>query len=47
MFTMRIMPKMSESPPASRNSSAPYDTPLNVWMSQKFASKGFLLRGKE
>ena len=44
---MRITPKMSVSPLASRNSSAPYDTPLNVWMSQKFASTGFLLRGKE
>src|SRR5687767_7409443 len=37
---------MSVSPLASRNSSAPYDTPLNVWISQKFASTGFLLRGK-
>ena len=35
---MRITPKISVRPLASRNSSAPYDTPLNVWMSQKFAS---------
>src|SRR5918992_3261049 len=37
---MRMTPKMSVRPLASRNSSAPYDTPLNVWISQKFASSG-------
>src|SRR5918992_4316077 len=37
---MRITPKMSVRPLAGRNSSAPYDTPLNVWISQKFASSG-------
>src|SRR6266850_6292829 len=31
MLTMRIMPKMSERPPASRKSKAPYDTPLKSW----------------
>src|SRR5687768_5866927 len=40
---MRITPKISVRPLASRNSSAPYDTPLNVWISQKFASKVLLL----
>src|SRR5262245_29337309 len=34
MFTMRIMPKISDSPPASRNRRAPYDTPLKVWVIQ-------------
>jgi hypothetical protein len=29
---------MRESPLASRNSSAPYETPLNVWMTQKLVS---------
>src|SRR5574341_643202 len=42
---MRMTPKMSVSPLASRNSSAPYDTPLNVWISQKFASRVLLPRG--
>jgi hypothetical protein len=44
---MRITPKISVRPLASRKSSAPYDTPLNVWISQKFASTRFLLRAKE
>src|SRR5262249_59732667 len=35
MFTMRIMPKMSESPPARRKRSAPYETPLKSWLIQK------------
>src|SRR5262245_64673205 len=35
MFTMRIMPKMSESPPAKRKRSAPYETPLKSWLIQK------------
>src|SRR2546426_353170 len=34
MLTIRIMPKMRESPPASRNRSAPYETPLNVCATQ-------------
>src|SRR5687767_9478557 len=37
---MRITPKISVSPLASRNSSAPYETPLKIWISQKFASTG-------
>src|SRR3989442_2874018 len=32
---MRIMPKMSERPPARRKSSAPQDTPLKSWLIQK------------
>src|SRR5918999_1545720 len=36
---MRITPKMRVRPLASRNSSAPYDTPLKIWISQNFASK--------
>src|SRR5687768_16718322 len=40
---MRMTPKMSVRPLARRNNSAPYDTPLNIWMSQKFASKVLLL----
>jgi len=35
MLTMRIMPKMSERPPARRKSRAPYDTPLKSWLIQK------------
>src|SRR5437879_13626412 len=35
MLTMRIMPKMSESPPASKKSRAPYETPLKSWLIQK------------
>src|SRR6266850_6055460 len=34
MLTMRIMPKMSERPPARRKSSAPYEMPLNSWLIQ-------------
>src|SRR6187402_877076 len=32
---MRITPKISESPLARRKRSAPYDTPLNIWTTQK------------
>src|SRR5213594_5100107 len=35
MLTMRIMPKISESPPARRKSRAPYETPLKSWLIQK------------
>jgi hypothetical protein len=28
---MRMTPKISESPLARRKTSAPYDSPLNVW----------------
>src|SRR5512132_1100905 len=35
MFTMRMTPKISESPLASRKSNAPYDNPLNVCTIQK------------
>src|SRR6185369_177927 len=38
MLTMRIMPKMSERPPASRKSRAPYEMPLKSWLIQN--SKG-------
>ena len=43
MFTMRIMPKMSESPPASRKSSAPYETPLNVWLTRNSIGRAGIL----
>src|SRR5882724_13353886 len=32
---MRMTPKMSDRPLARRKRSAPYDRPLNVWMTQK------------
>src|SRR5262249_33238351 len=35
MLTMRMTPKISESPLARRKRSAPYDSPLNVWTTQK------------
>src|SRR4029450_10574272 len=35
MLTMRIMPKMSERPPARRKRRAPYETPLKSWLIQK------------
>ena len=35
---MRITPKISVRPLASRNSSAPYETPLKIWISQNRAS---------
>src|ERR1700693_1883612 len=35
MLTIRITPKISDSPLARRKRSAPYDTPLNVWTTQK------------
>src|SRR3989442_8526709 len=39
-LTTRITPKMSESPLASRNRSAPYDRPLKVWVTQNSAVTG-------
>src|SRR5207247_8703512 len=33
-LTTRITPKINESPLASRKSSAPYDRPLKVWVTQ-------------
>src|SRR3989442_3369824 len=39
-LTTRITPKMSESPLASRNRSAPYDGPLKVWVTQNSAVTG-------
>src|SRR6267143_5077434 len=41
-LTTRITPKMSESPLASRNRRAPYDTPLKVWVTQNSAVTGGL-----
>src|SRR5260370_40909466 len=38
--TTRITPKISESPLASRNRRAPYDTPLKVWVTQNSAVTG-------
>src|ERR1700687_6367692 len=35
MLTMRMTPKISESPLARRKRSAPYDRPLKVWTTQK------------
>src|SRR6202795_5148180 len=35
MLTMRMTPKISESPLDKRKRSAPYDSPLNVWTIQK------------
>jgi hypothetical protein len=34
MLTMRIIPKMRDSPPARRKSRAPYEIPLKVWTIQ-------------
>src|SRR5216117_3241326 len=34
MLTIRIIPKMSESPPARRKRSAPYEMPLNACVTQ-------------
>src|SRR6267378_561735 len=39
-LTTRITPKISESPLASRNRRAPYDTPLKVWVTQNSAVTG-------
>src|SRR6267143_5566395 len=39
-LTTRITPKMSESPLASRNRSAPYDRPLKVWVTQNSGVTG-------
>src|SRR6266850_6207411 len=39
-LTTRITPKMSESPLASRNRRAPYERPLNVWVTQNSAVTG-------
>src|SRR3989442_1053020 len=36
-LTIRMMPKISDSPAASRKSRAPYDTPLKAWMIQNSA----------
>ena len=33
---MRMTPKISDRPLPTRNSNAPYETPLNAWISQKF-----------
>ena len=35
MLTMRMTPKISESPLDRRKRSAPYDSPLKVWTIQK------------
>ena len=34
MLTIRIIPKMRESPPARRKRSAPYEMPLNACVIQ-------------
>src|SRR5579863_10521543 len=36
---MRMTPKISDSPLPTRNSNAPYEMPLKVWISQNCAPK--------
>src|SRR5215467_15845955 len=44
MLTMRMTPKMRESPLASRKRRAPYERPLKVWTIQKSGLTPLLLQ---